>query len=64
MTCEEANYLSDVLIWRFCFLSLEENGIITECNIKTLETESMVNFEFDFDKVVNKVIMKVTIKLS
>jgi cell cycle checkpoint protein len=42
-------------------LYLEDNGIITECSIKTLETESLVNFEFDFDKVVNKVIMKVKI---
>lgn len=41
-------------------LYLEDNGIITECSIKTLETESLVNFEFDFDKVVNKVIMKVS----
>lgn len=39
-------------------LFLEDNGIITECSIKTLETESLVNFEFDFDRVVNKVIMK------
>lgn len=38
---------------------LEDNGIITECNLKTLETDSLINFEFDFDKVVNKVIIKV-----
>jgi hypothetical protein len=40
-------------------LRLEENGIITECSLRTLETDSFVNFEFDFDKVVNKIIMKV-----
>ena len=40
-------------------LYLEDNGIITECNIKTLETDQLVNFEFDFDKIVNRVIMKV-----
>ena len=38
---------------------LEDNGIITECEVKTMETDSLVNFEFDFDKVVNKIIMKV-----
>lgn len=38
---------------------LEDNGIITECNLKTLETDSLINFEFDFDNVVNKVIIKV-----
>lgn len=27
--------------------------------MKTLETDSLINFEFDFDKVVNKVIIKV-----
>ena len=37
---------------------MEENGIITECSIRTLETDSFVNFEFDFDKVINKIIMK------
>ena len=40
---------------------LEDNGIITECSLKTMETESLVNFEFDFDKVINKIIMKVNL---
>jgi hypothetical protein len=40
---------------------LEDNGIITECNLKTLEAEELVSFEFDFEKVVNKIIMKVLI---
>lgn len=39
-------------------LLLEDNGIITECSVKTLESDSLVNFEFDFDKVTNKIIMK------
>jgi cell cycle checkpoint protein len=38
--------------------SLEDNGVITECNINTLEAEEIVNFDFDFDTVVNKIIMK------
>lgn len=43
---------------------LEDNGIITECNLKTLEAEELVNFDFDFDKVVNKIIMKVCRSLA
>jgi hypothetical protein len=39
---------------------LEDNGIITECSIRTMETDSLVNFEFDTDKVINKIIMKVS----
>ena len=52
---------------RFIFLlkllepnRLEDNGIITECSIRTMETDSLVNFEFDTDKVINKIIMKVS----
>jgi cell cycle checkpoint protein len=37
---------------------LEDNGIITECSVKTMESEDLLNFEFDHDKVVNKLIMK------
>lgn len=39
-------------------LFLEDNGIITECSLKTMEAESLVNFEFDVDKIISKVVMK------
>ena len=43
-------------------LLLEDNGIITECSIKTLETDSFINFDFDIDKLITKIIMKVSRK--
>lgn len=43
-------------------LLLEDNGIITECSIKTLETDSFINFDFDIDKLITKIIMKVNRK--
>lgn len=39
-------------------LILEEEGVMTNCSIKTLEPDTALNFEFDNDAVVNKLIIK------
>ena len=44
----------------FCF-SLEEDGMLTECEIKTQEAEDMLDFNFNSSDVVNKIILKVRI---
>nr|CAD7588304.1 unnamed protein product [Timema genevievae] len=39
-------------------LLLEEDGVITDCNIRTLEPENPVEFTFNADSDINKVIIK------
>ncbi|XP_022257161.1 cell cycle checkpoint protein RAD1-like [Limulus polyphemus] len=39
-------------------LILEEGGVLTDCRIKTQETEEVLDFQFSPENVVNKVIMK------
>nr|CAD7462026.1 unnamed protein product [Timema tahoe] len=39
-------------------LLLEEDGVITDCNIRTLEPENPVEFNFNADSDINKVIIK------
>ncbi|XP_038059027.1 cell cycle checkpoint protein RAD1-like [Patiria miniata] len=39
-------------------LLLEENGVVTDCSIKTLEPEETLDFNFCGANVINKIIMK------
>lgn len=39
-------------------LLLEENGVLTDCSLKTLEPEETLDFNFNSLNVVNKIIMK------
>ena len=41
-----------------CF-RLEEDGVLTDCSIKTQEPDEILDFNFSSDNVVNKIIMKV-----
>lgn len=49
------------LIWFFFFFSsrLEEDGVLTDCSIKTMEPDEVLDFDFCSTNVVNKIIMKV-----
>ena len=42
-----------------CTCRLEEDGVLTDCSIKTQEAEEMLDFNFSSTNVVNKVILKV-----
>ncbi|XP_072044293.1 cell cycle checkpoint protein RAD1-like [Amphiura filiformis] len=39
-------------------LMLEENGVVTDCHIKTLEPDETLDFNFNSTNVINKIIMK------
>uniref|UniRef100_A0A0B6ZTE3 Cell cycle checkpoint protein RAD1 n=2 Tax=Arion vulgaris TaxID=1028688 RepID=A0A0B6ZTE3_9EUPU len=39
-------------------LMLEEDGVLTDCSIKTLEPDEVLDFDFCNSSVVNKIIMK------
>ncbi|XP_071946302.1 cell cycle checkpoint protein RAD1-like isoform X2 [Antedon mediterranea] len=39
-------------------LMLEENGVLTDCSIKTLESDETLDFNFTSANVINKIIMK------
>ena len=39
---------------------LEENGVVTDCHIKTLEPDETLDFNFNSSNVINKIIMKVS----
>ncbi|CAI9724797.1 cycle checkpoint RAD1-like [Octopus vulgaris] len=39
-------------------LILEEDGVLTDCSIKTMEPEEVLDFDFCTENVVNKIIMK------
>ncbi|XP_005100665.1 cell cycle checkpoint protein RAD1 [Aplysia californica] len=39
-------------------LMLEEDGVLTDCSLKTLEPDEVLDFDFCSDNVVNKIIMK------
>jgi len=39
-------------------LMLEEDGVLTDCSIKTLEPDEVLDFDFCSNNVVNKIIMK------
>lgn len=41
------------------FFSLEENGVVTDCSVQTLEPEEILEFDFISANVCNKIIMKV-----
>jgi hypothetical protein len=43
-----------------CFSSLEEEGIITECLIKVLDDTDTIDFDFQTENVVTKVVFKVS----
>ena len=49
-----------LLIDEICFdCRLEENGVLTDCSIKTQEPDETLDFNFSNTNVVNKIIMKV-----
>ncbi|GIY88527.1 cell cycle checkpoint protein RAD1 [Caerostris darwini] len=39
-------------------LLLEENGVITDCKLQTMEPDDILDFEFTPSKVINKIIMQ------
>ena len=43
------------------FSRLEEDGVLTDCSIKTLEPDEVLDFNFCSTNVINKIIMKVSI---
>ncbi len=42
------------------FCSLEEEGVITECLIKVLDDTDTIDFDFQTENVVTKVVFKVS----
>jgi hypothetical protein len=44
----------------FDFYSLEEEGVITECLIKVLDDTDTIDFDFQTENVVAKVVFKVS----
>ena len=44
----------------FVFFRLEENGVLTDASIKTLESDEVLDFNFTSSNVLNKIIMKVS----
>ncbi|XP_002736203.1 cell cycle checkpoint protein RAD1-like [Saccoglossus kowalevskii] len=45
-------YGSPLILW------LEEGGVLTDCTIKTLEPDEVLDFNFSSTNVINKIIMK------
>lgn len=43
----------------FLFHSLEEEGVITECLVKVLDDTDTIDFDFQTENVVSKVVFKV-----
>lgn len=41
------------------YVRLEENGVLTDCSIKTQEPDETLDFSFSSTNVINKLIMKV-----
>jgi len=56
--------LSLLIFWKcnedLLFSSLEEEGIITECLIKVLDDTDTIDFDFQTENVVTKVVFKVS----
>lgn len=50
---------SSLLPWKEKF-SLEEDGVITECLVKVLEDDETIDFDFQTENVVSKVVFKVS----
>ena len=48
-----------LIIWIVC-CRLEEEGVLTDCTIKTLEPDEVLDFNFCSTNVINKIIMKVS----
>jgi len=46
-------------IWNYDLHRLEDNGVVTDCSLKTLEPEDTLDFNFNSANVVSKVIIKV-----
>ena len=40
--------------------SLEEGGVVTDCSILTLNSDEILDFEFNSENVISKIITKVT----
>lgn len=43
---------------------LEEDGVLTDCSLKTLEPDEVLDFDFCSTNVINKIIMKVDMLLK
>ena len=41
------------------YFRLEENGVLTDCSLKTQDPEETLDFNFCSTNVINKIIMKV-----
>ena len=41
------------------YCRLEEEGVLTDCSIKTMEPDEILDFDFCSTNVVNKIIIKV-----
>lgn len=39
---------------------LEDSGVVTDCSLKTQESEETLDFNFNSANVINKIIIKVT----
>jgi len=52
------NELVNELI-NYRLIRLEDNGVVTDCSLKTLEPEDTLDFNFNSANVVSKVIIKV-----
>lgn len=44
---------------KILFSSLEEEGVITECLVKVLDDTDTIDFDFQTENVVTKVVFKV-----
>lgn len=44
------------------FYRLEEGGVLTDCSIRTQEPEETLDFNFSSANVINKIIMKVSVR--
>jgi len=43
---------------------LEDSGVVTDCSLKTLEPQDILDFNFNSANVTNKVIIKVCVCVS
>lgn len=37
---------------------IEEDGVITDCSLKTLETDTLLDFHLEAENIVNKVVLQ------
>lgn len=46
------------MFFYICLFSLEEAGVVTDCEIRTLKSDGVVNFDLSRDSVTNVVILR------